>query len=116
MPDKNTTNLPILDDIIKAGDTDKAVHRPARKAQNPEQTGTPEDDTASTGPGRHAETHPEPESAEPFLDDIIASYRPNLDSLTDEILSEILVEMEPLLRRKILQTLKRHFPGSGRSE
>ena len=116
MPDKNTTNLPILDDIIKAGDTDKAVHRPAREARNRAQTGTPEGEAASTGRSRAAETHPQPETVEPFLDDIIASYRPNLDSLTDEILSEILAEMEPLLRRKILQTLKRHFPDSGRSE
>jgi hypothetical protein len=32
MPD-NHTNLPILDDIIKPGDTDKAVHQPASKVQ-----------------------------------------------------------------------------------
>ena len=116
MPDKNTTNLPILDDIIKAGDTDKAVHQPARAARSRAQAGTPEAQAASTGHSRPAETHPQPEAVEPFLDDIIASYRPNLDSLADEILSEIMVEMEPLLRQKILQTLKRHFPDSGRSE
>ena len=33
MPDKHT-NLPILDDIIKPGDTDKAVHQPSSKVQS----------------------------------------------------------------------------------
>ena len=33
MPDKHT-NLPILDDIIKRGNTDKAVHQPASKVQS----------------------------------------------------------------------------------
>jgi hypothetical protein len=33
MPD-NHTNLPILDDIIKPGDTDKAVHQPSSKVQS----------------------------------------------------------------------------------
>jgi len=34
MPDDNTTNLPILDDIITPGDADKAVQRPSRKVQS----------------------------------------------------------------------------------
>ena len=34
MPEKDTTNLPILDDIIVAGDADKAVHQPSSKVQS----------------------------------------------------------------------------------
>jgi hypothetical protein len=34
MSDDNTTNLPILDDIITPGDADKAVVRPSRKQQS----------------------------------------------------------------------------------
>ncbi|MGD8803043.1 MAG: hypothetical protein PVG12_07660 [Gammaproteobacteria bacterium] len=33
MQDNNSSNLPILDDIITPGDADKAVHRPSRKVQ-----------------------------------------------------------------------------------
>ena len=120
MPDKNTTNLPILDDIIRPGDSDKAARHPSRDAPRAVKRGTRDSARASTGGSRPAETPPEPDApsplAEPFLDDIIASYRPNLDSLTDEILSDIMGEIEPLLRRKILQTLKRHFPDNGKPE
>jgi len=34
MPDKDTTNLPILDDIIVPGDADKAVHETSSKVQS----------------------------------------------------------------------------------
>ncbi|MGB5279271.1 MAG: hypothetical protein WBO73_16935 [Gammaproteobacteria bacterium] len=34
MPDKNTTHLPILDDIIVPGDADKSVQRPSSKVQS----------------------------------------------------------------------------------
>ncbi len=120
MPKENTTNLPILDDIIRPGDSDKAVRQPERKAPPSLEHDTRDSEPASTGPGRPAETPPEPDEPvgldEPFLDEIIASYRPNLDSLTEEILSEIMGEIEPLIRHKILQTLKRHFPDNGKPE
>jgi len=34
MPDKDLTNLPILDDIIMPGDADKAVHNSSSKVQS----------------------------------------------------------------------------------
>ncbi len=111
MPDQNTTNLPILDDIIKPGDSEKAVKQPSSTTQaaapraapeaRPEPSGTMTTDTP---------TRDRPASGEPFLEDVIASYRPNIDSLTEEILASVMSEMEKIIREQIRQSLKRHFP------
>jgi hypothetical protein len=113
MPDQNTTNLPILDDIIKPGDSEKAVQRRSSTKQTAAPRAAPEarakpsvtlaKDTAS--PPRD-----QPGIAEPFLQDVIASYRPNIDSLTEEILASVMSEMETIIREQIRQSLKRHFP------
>ena len=117
MPDESTPNLPILDDIIKPGDTDKAVQRPLRKVQRaaqaaqvtePEPTDTPPIETSSLPPGPAG-------ISEPFLEDVLASYRPNIDSLTEEILASIMTELEPLIRKQIKHSLKQHFPDSKES-
>jgi len=54
MPDDNTSNLPILDDIIKPGNTDKAVHQPSSKVQNPSWPDDASDDSSTTN--IHAES------------------------------------------------------------
>ena len=48
MPDDNTSNLPILDDIIEPGDTDKAVHQPSSKVQDSLWSDAASDDSSST--------------------------------------------------------------------
>jgi|GEM_PF-2817266 len=124
MPDQNTTNLPILDDIIRPGDSQKAVQRPSGTTQaaapraapeeaRPEPSGAMAKNTPSPPRERHGTT-------EPFLEDVIASYRPNIDSLTEEILASVMSEMEAIIREQIRQSLKRHFPdlegGSSRGK
>ena len=47
MPDKDTSNLPILDDIIIPGDAEKAVPTPSSKVQS---TLLADDGTATTAP------------------------------------------------------------------
>ena len=110
MPDQNTTNLPILDDIIRPGDSQKAVQRPSSTTQaaapgeaRPEPSSTMAENTPSPPRDRHGTT-------EPFLEDVIASYRPNIDSLTEEILASVMSEMEAIIREQIRQSLRRHFP------
>jgi hypothetical protein len=56
MPDDNTSNLPILDDIIKPGSTDKAVHQPSGKEQNSSWSDAASDDSSTTN--IHAESDP----------------------------------------------------------
>jgi hypothetical protein len=134
MPDNNT-NLPILDDIIKPGSTDKAVHQPSRKVnsslwsddetnasssissdadaadqmQVPSVTGT-DDGFAMTEQVQglvSAEADEAPASAIDF---------PDLDALTEEILGDMMREIEQLLRDRIRQTLSRHFSGETRPD
>lgn len=120
MPDENITNLPILDDIIKHGDADKAGQTPKKRAQSPLQPEHPKDEAAVESQGHatdlQASSNRPANTAEPFLEDVITSYRPNLDTLTEEILGSIVSEMEPLLRQKIRHALQRHFPDSGESD
>jgi hypothetical protein len=61
MPDDNTSNLPILDDIIKPGNTDKAVHKPSSKVQNSLCSDDASDDSSTT--------HIHAESASHIADD-----------------------------------------------
>lgn len=113
MPDQNNTNLPILDDIVTPGDSGKATRRttrpteragqPAARAPVPKPAAAPADQTRLPQRGLPVDTGP-------FLDDVIASYRPNIDSLTEEILASIMAEMEPLIRKQVRLSLKRHFP------
>jgi hypothetical protein len=113
MPDQNTTNLPILDDIIKPGDSEKAVQRRSNTMQTAVPAAAPEARAKPSAPPAKDTPSPpryRPGSAEPFLEDVIASYRPNIDSLTEEILTSVMSEMEAIIREQIRQSLKRHFP------
>lgn len=154
MPD-NHTNLPILDDIIKPGDTDKAVHQPSSKVQNSlwsdGETNTPStarSDAETSAPtatddrpdtielytdnqsaldaidqmeippdtqtdGELAIAEPVPDEIHAEIDETRASATdlPDLDALTEEILGNMMLDIEQLLRDKIRQTLSRHFSG-----
>jgi hypothetical protein len=57
MPDDNTSNLPILDDIIKPGNTDKAVHQPSGKIQNSLWSDDASDDSATTHIHAESDSH-----------------------------------------------------------
>ena len=114
MPDDNTSHLPILDDIIKPGNTDKA----ANPTPGIRQKASGSDDRASepaaakpAPPDKLQTPADRPSKAvEPVLEDVIATYRPNIDSLTEEVLASVMTELEPLLRENIRQCLKQHFP------
>lgn len=129
MPDDNT-NLPILDDIIKPGNTDKAVHQPSRKVHS--SLWSDDETSASSSISSDAdatdqmevpsvtETDDEPAMAEQAqglvraeADEARASATDlsDLDALTEEILGNMMPEIEQLLRDKIRQTLSRHFSG-----
>lgn len=129
MPDDNT-NLPILDDIIKPGNTDKAVHQPSRKVHS--SLWSDDETSASSSISSDAdatdqmevpsvtETDDEPAMAEQVqglvraeADEARASATDlsDLDALTEEILGNTMPEIEQLLRDKIRQTLSRHFSG-----
>ena len=138
MPDDNTTNLPILDDIIKPGNTDKATHLPSNKMQN---SMRPDDGTGESSSADHVtETDSDPAVDEhatipelstdinketPMYNEQIqqdapvetAEARqpsidlPDIDTLTEEILGSMMFEMEQMLREKIRQTLKKKFSG-----
>ncbi len=121
MPDDdNTTNLPILDDIIKHGDADKAIHPPSSKVQTSKQPGNPAQAPSSAS---HLQAADAPGLTENQVDSIermnesqpddTTSNRPDIDRLTEEIMDGIRDEMEQLLRRRIRNTLKQHFPDSG---
>ena len=116
MPDDNTTNLPILDDIIKPGATDKAEHRPPSKAQSSiwrdDETREPsstsvyaetDSDTAVDEPV-HENVHGEAGEAQQSPMDL-----PDVDTLTEEILGSMMPEMEQVLREKIRQALVKKF-------
>ncbi len=159
MPDKNT-NLPILDDIIKPGNADKAVHQPASKVQSSLQSDgdsnkpstTSSDAETSALPATDdlpdsiemlednqsaidaidqtqiplvTETEVEPAMDEAVLDEFntgasetraSATNSPDLDALTEEVLGNMMLDIEQLLREKIRQTLDRHFSGKTRSD
>jgi hypothetical protein len=112
MQDDNT-NLPILDDIIKPGDADKAVNRPSSKVHS-SLLSDDETNGASTA-GGYAETSldteydDQPDSVELDTDNQI-----NIDAISEEILGKLMHEIEQLLRDKIQQTLRQHFPGETR--
>lgn len=111
MPD-DYTNLPILDDIIKPGDAVKAVRQPSSKVQV-HTSSIPDDETDDASMARmDAETglatdnNDRPDSIE--LD---TGNQTDIDALTEEILANLMHEVEQLLRNKIRQTLRQHFPG-----
>ena len=71
MPD-NHTNLPILDDIIKPGDTDKAVHQPSSKVQSSLRSGgktnTPSTARFDAETSAPPATGDQPDTIEPLAD------------------------------------------------
>ena len=151
----NHTNLPILDDIIKPGNADKAVHQPASKVQSsllPDgETNGPSTTRADAETSALPATDDRPDTIELFtdnqsaidaidrtqvplvtetddelaidesvLDEVYAESDetrasaidlPDLDALTEEILGNMMLDIEQLLRDKIRQTLSRHFSG-----
>ena len=121
MPD-NYTNLPILDDIIKPGDTDKAVHQPASKVQSSLWSDEERNDASITD--NNAETNtlamdePVPDESLEDAEETRAPAieLPDLDALTEEILFNMVPEIEQMLRVKIRQTLSRHFSGETGSD
>ena len=115
MAEDNPTNLPILDDIIEPGDTDKAVHQPPRRIPSaiwPEEHGN---DLASADP----ETDAVPTLTSDDLADTPEQRTealPDIDALTEEILASVRGDIEQLLRLKIRQTLEHHFSGDSESD
>jgi hypothetical protein len=87
MPDKHT-NLPILDDVIKPGDSDKAVHQPSSKVQS---SLLPDDETKASSSIRsdtEADAHSEsdhqtdPQSA---IDELDLAGTPSGTEMDDEL-------------------------------
>ena len=116
MTEDNSGNLPILDDIIKTGDVDKAAPEPDTKVQNSalatDETVDPASMTvfAETGmPGNDGTDIVDLTSdrSGPRDDNL-----PDIDALTEEILFSMLPELEQTLRVKIRQALSRHFDGT----
>ena len=115
MTEDNSGNLPILDDIIKTGDVEKAAPEPESKMQSSALTADDTVDPASmtvfaeTGmPGNDGTDIVDltSDSSEPPGDNL-----PDIDALTEEILFSMLPELEQTLRVKIRQALSRHFDG-----
>ena len=110
MAEDNPSNLPILDDIIEPGDTDKAVHQPARRVQSaiwPEEHSS---DPASFP----SETDTVPTLTSDDLADTPEQRTdtlPDIGALTEEILASARDDIEQVLRLKIRQTLEHHFSG-----
>lgn len=159
MPDNNT-NLPILDDIIKPGDTEKAVHQPSSKKQSSSWSDDETNDsstttiyaktnlhTASDDRSDKVELYTDNQSNIEVIDRIDVSPAtatddrppmdesiqqgalagveraqppaidlPDIDALTEEILGNLMLEIEQVLRDKIQQTLSKHFPGGARPD
>lgn len=121
MPD-NHTNLPILDDIIKPGDTDKAVHQPASKVQSSIWSDEKRNDASIADNDAETSTlamdEPVPDEALENAEETrtAAIELPDLDALTEEILFNMVPEIEQMLRVKIRQTLSRHFSGETGSD
>ena len=158
MPEKDTSNLPILDDIIVPGDADKAVPTPSSKVQSSlladdesartamPQTATPiadeleNDDSDNADNATYTLTGHDDEdnvvqasvpqttgavevlSPTPELQverpttaaDIEATSvnTPNIDALTNAILSSVMPAVEQMLSEKIRQTLKQHLAAN----
>ena len=125
MPDDNTSNLPILDDIIKPGSTDKAVHQPSGKIQNSSWSDDASDDSSATNIHAESDSHiadDDPADALPIEETLHEENteeaavtqksridRADFDAITEEILDNTLLGLEQVLRDNIRQTLKRHF-------
>lgn len=151
MPENNT-NLPILDDIIKPGNADKAVHQPSSKVQSSLMS----DDAINAPPSTRIDAKTTPISASDDQPDTVELYTndqsaagvtvrkqatpatdvqrtvgvpkqqgvladaeqaqppaidlPDFAAVTEEILADLMIEMEQLLRDKIQQSLRKRFP------
>jgi hypothetical protein len=113
MTDDNSGNLPILDDIIKTGDVDKATPESDTKVQNSAMADDDAVDPASIAV--FAETAMPGDDGTDIIDltgdgeESPADELPDIDALTEEILFSLLPELEQMLRVKIRQALSRHF-------
>ena len=115
MPEENTTNLPILDDIIKPGQPDATAKPPSKR---PPPTVWPEGHATD----RHEaqpESAPVPPAEQDAADARAAAQtgrQPDIEAITETILASARDEIESLLRQKIRQALQQHFPtGRGSS-
>jgi hypothetical protein len=79
MPD-NHTNLPILDDIIKPGDTDKAVHQPSSKVQSSLRSGG-ETNTPSTARSDAETSAPPATGDQPDTIELLADNQSAIDAI-----------------------------------
>lgn len=133
MPDDNTTSPPVLDDIIKPGDVDKAANQPANAIQPSflseddaidasaaSITGTSpviaDDDrlegspATATDSGQPMDEHVRNEvSSDAQITRAASIEMPDIDTLTEEILDNLILQIEPLLRHRIQQTLSKHL-------
>ena len=82
MPDDNTSNLPILVDIIKPGSTDKAAHQPSSKLQNSFSSDDESEDSSTTNIYAESDSHiADDDTVELFSDD-----QPGIDNISpDEV-------------------------------
>lgn len=158
MPEKDTSNLPILDDIIVPGDADKAAPTPSNKVQSlllaehdsakkaASASATPiasepetcDKDNADSTAFPIAETDAEDAIVQanvPLTTETVSERlqtpdhpvdsatlnadieptsvnAPNIDALTEEILSSLMPAVEQLLSEKIRQTLEQHLAAN----
>jgi len=123
MTDDNTNNLPILDDIIKPGESDKAVVQPSSKVQSSlrpaDETTAPS--TASVLADIDSQAAIDPRAD---IDGLTRGARSapdavdpaDLEALTEKILGDMMPGLELLLRAKIRQALKNHISGETGSD
>ena len=116
MTEDNSGHLPILDDIIKTGDVDKATSESDTKDQNSAMTDEDSVDPASMTV--FAETAIPGNDGTDIVDltgDVEESSvdkLPDIDALTEEILFSMMPQLEQMLRVRIRQALSRHFDGT----
>ncbi len=93
MPDKNDS-LPILDDIIIPGDADKAA---SERVSNAQDSLWDENNETSRPAAMRRTTSEQP---------------PDIEALTEQLVSDLLPELEQWLRDKIRTRLQAHLTGT----
>ena len=116
MTDDNSGNLPILDDIIKTGDVDKATPGSSTKDQN---SVLADDDTVDPASMTVFAETVVPGSDDTDIVDLTSDGEestgdnlPDIEALTEEILFSMLPELEQTLRVRIRQALNNHFDNT----
>ena len=139
MADYDPNSIPILDDIISTGDTDKAANRPDDDVQKSLELGQPEEtDTVSESTEENLSGEVEPDETimdESGMDEIdpptlyedhdlsdsditpassetVEDSPIEIETLTEDILTSIMPEMEHLLRERIRQILEQQLQNN----